>query len=670
MLDRLRSERCYSKYDGKVVGSNAELRDGGKTLRLAPTDDECVYQTTKQGEYNGVGGPSAVMFMEGATSATITIQGGSYSAVALGLVISTDFGDAPKTYGHAGSLYQPRWEGGEVRRTTDVFTINPQASLGTDPSAPRLGERIDAEGYQKFSADARGDDTNAGTNDEDSVTLPGDGILTAPGSTHTQDVHCEGNGKVAGWVDWDHNGAFEADEKSDEVACANHNATLRWTVPTDVKRSVDGEAGSLSDTFMRVRVTNDNNGDNQQPTGITTTGEVEDHKVAVRVPMLRVSKEVDNTYASNEVPGLGADQWTVTGAQGTYNASGAGDSGELKVFPRGAVRLSETSDNPEAAGYEAVGWSCEQDAGTRPGDGRGYSSTVGATEENGSATLTINKEDRVSCKVVNRARPGSLTWNKIDDLGNKIGDTSWALTGPDVPAGTVVPDCTSGTCPTGAYKDQDPAPGQFRLTGLKWGGYSITEEQAPAGFTKVDGTFAFTQIKGSALEGTLAPAQGVQDNGVVNPRVSGSVSWKKVDKDTREALGGTEWRLTGPGVPADTVIKDCEGTCPAGAYLDTDPEAGSLRVEGLSWSDDKYTLVEHKAPAGYVLDSTTTHEFNIAADALDHSFAAPFENSRTKVPGLPLTGGTGAHVFLGGGTVLAALALGAGVIRRRILKRA
>lgn len=670
VLDRMRSERCYSKYNGQLVGANAEFRDGGKTLRLMPTDEECVYQTKKQGEYNGVGGPAAVMFMEGATSATITLQGASYSAVALGLVISTDFGDAPKSYGHAGSLFQPSWEGGEVRRTTDVFTINPQASMGIDPNAPRLGQRIDAEGYQKFSDDAVGDDDNAADNDEDSLAFNPSGILTAPGSTHTEAIACEGTGKVAGWVDWDHNGTFDADEKSNEVACANHRATLRWRVPTDVQRSVDGEDGSQSGTFIRVRITNDNNGNNQQPTGLTTTGEVEDYKVAVRVPTLSVTKEVDNTYASNEVPGLSADQWTLTGNQGAYTATGAGDSGGPKVFPRGQVNLTETSNNPEAAGYEAVAWRCEQAAGTLPANGRRYSSTVGATNNSGSATLTINKEDRVKCKLVNRTKPGSLTWNKIDDLDNKIGGTTWTLTGPDVPAGTVVSDCTSGTCPTGAYKDQDPAPGQFRLTNLKWGSYSITEAQAPAGFTKVNGTFAFTQIKGSALEGTLVQVQGVKDNGVVNPRVSGSVSFKKVDKDTGQALGGSEWKLTGPGVPADTVVKDCAGTCPAGAYLDTDPKAGSLRVEGLSWSDDKYTLVEHKAPAGYVLDATTTHEFNIAANALAHTFAKPFENSKTKVPGLPLTGGTGAHVFLIGGTVLAALALVAGLIRRRTLKRA
>ena len=162
VLDTMRSDPCVSRNTGKQVTADAEVSDGGHTLRLMPSDEECVYQSG--GSYsrpNGLGGPDAVMFMEGATKATITMQGSGYSAVALGLIVATDFGDAPESYGYSGALFQPKWKGGEVSATTDAFGVQPQATMYLDQSAPRLGEHIDAEGRQIFSADARGDDDNA-----------------------------------------------------------------------------------------------------------------------------------------------------------------------------------------------------------------------------------------------------------------------------------------------------------------------------------------------------------------------------------------------------------------------------------------------------------------------------------------------------------------------------
>lgn len=777
VLDTMRSEQCISKNTGKQVTTDAEVSDAGHTLRLMPSDEECVYQSG--GSYsrpNGLGGPDAVMFMEGATKATVTIQGSGYSAVALGLIVATDFGDAPESYGHSGALFQPKWEGGEISSTTDVFGVQPQATMYLDQSAPRLGERIDAEGRQMFSADARGDDDNALFDDEDAIdtTKWDGGIRTSPGATHTEDLTCEGDGKLAGWIDWNNNGVFDDTEKSDEVPCTGNRATLTWKVPQDVNntvRSVDNEPGSKSDSYMRVRMTKDNDGNDQKPTGITATGEVEDYKVSIRVPTLQLNKSVDNSYASDEVPGLSADQWTVEGRAGDVTRSGQGTTGDPLSIPQGEVSLSETSDNPEAAGYEPGQWSCQETPGT---NGENYSSTVGESTD-GRATLTVNNQDRVTCGITNTTKPGSLTWKKLDADGTTpVAGSEWTLSGPDVPAGTRVADCV-GTCGSGAYEDQDPDPGEFSLTGLKWGTYTIEESRAPDGYASVAGTFAFTQIRGSALEGTLVPVEGVTNNGVINKRLPavswtkvsdtddgpllggsvwtwqpvdpagsavevadcaadsaadctgedkdpaegkfllnnvaagqytlteksapagyeldttvrtvtvrsdevgqtvnvgsfvnkrlvGSVSWRKADADNAAPLSGSTWTLTGPGVPAGTVVTDCgQAPCEEGAYKDQDPAAGSFKVGGLAWSDQAYALTEKDAPAGYKLDGTR-HEFTISVDALDHVFGQAFENSKTTVPVLPLTGGLGADMFLIGGAVLSILAVIAAIVRRR-----
>ena len=415
---------------------------------------------------------------------------------------------------------------------------------------------------------------------------------------------------------------------------------------------------------MRVRITNDNGGDGQRPVGVTSTGEVEDYKVSIRVPTLQLTKDVDNTYASDEVPGLEADQWTVTGTGANGTISGAGTTGDPQAVAAGQVALSERSDNPDAAGYEAGQWTCAETEGTIAETGKPYSSSVGQSTD-GAASLTVNNEDRVSCTITNTAKPGSLSWSKVDAQGAELAGSAWALTGPEVPADTVVADCAGASCPAGDYLDQDPAAGRFRLTGLKWGTYAIRETTAPAGYAAASGEFSFTQIRGSALEGTLVPAEGVAGNGVVNQPLVGSVTWTKVDADNAKPLSGSTWTLTGPGVPAGTVVNDCaQAPCPTDPFTDQDSVAGSFKVAALQWSADAYALTEKDPPAGYALDATS-HSFTISADALDYAFTASFTNSKTTVPLLPLTGGMGADAFLLTGAALGAVALVAAYVRRR-----
>ena len=370
---------------------------------------------------------------------------------------------------------------------------------------------------------------------------------------------------------------------------------------------------------------------------------------------------MDNSQASDEAPGLSVDQWTVEAQSGDVTRSGQGTTGDPQSIPQGEVKLSEKSDNPEAAGYQPGQWTCQETPGT---NGENYSSAVGDSSD-GEATLTVNNQDRVTCDITNIAQPGSLTWKKLDaDETTPIGGSEWTLSGPEVPQDTRITDCVD-TCGSGAYDDQDPEPGAFILTGLKWGTYTIQEAQAPEGYIAATGEFAFTQIKGSALEGTLVPVEGVANNGVINKRLIGSVAWKKIDADNDAPLSGSTWTLDGPGVPSGTVVTDCDrNPCEAGDYKDQDPVAGSFKVGGLNWSDQAYSLTEKEAPAGYRLDKTR-HEFTISTDALDYSFDEAFKNSKTTVPGLPLTGGLGAAIFLIGGAVLIILAVVAGIVRRR-----
>ena len=198
LLDGGRSSNCTDTRGGtgRPVTTRASFSNGNRTLRLDNTAQECVYQNG--GGYskpNGIGGPAVSMFMEGATSATITMQGSGYSAVALGLVLVTDFGDAPVSYGSASALLQPRWDGGEVtnRNGYDLFGGRLINTTRMQPTGPYLGSGTDAESQQRFSDGADGDDNDGWYgNDEDGVSIPASGIETAPGQQYTTNVRCGG----------------------------------------------------------------------------------------------------------------------------------------------------------------------------------------------------------------------------------------------------------------------------------------------------------------------------------------------------------------------------------------------------------------------------------------------------------------------------------------------
>ena len=94
------------------------------------------------------------------------MKGGGKSAIALGVMLFSDFGDAPATYGDAGALYSPGFAGGTVPAgASTVFG----ATLNT-PTQPttRLGAMVDSEATTQPSAGATSDGA-----DEDAVARSG-----------------------------------------------------------------------------------------------------------------------------------------------------------------------------------------------------------------------------------------------------------------------------------------------------------------------------------------------------------------------------------------------------------------------------------------------------------------------------------------------------------------
>ena len=107
LLESARTQGCITNsVVGKVsVSTPVGDRPG---LKLRPDDAECSAKVS-----NGYG-PSSVMLLSNMRSGYVEIHGGGRGAVALGVVSYMDYGDAPESYGVAGSTFQPAWSGGEL----------------------------------------------------------------------------------------------------------------------------------------------------------------------------------------------------------------------------------------------------------------------------------------------------------------------------------------------------------------------------------------------------------------------------------------------------------------------------------------------------------------------------------------------------------------------------
>ena len=148
------------------------------------------------------------------------------------------------------------------------------------------------------------------------------------------------------------------------------------------------------------------------------------------------------------------------------------------------------------------------------------------TIANGMATITDASGIAIAGnKILNARNTGAILWNKVSsDSENhkKLGGSEWKLTktksfGWNATTGKAeyigiaqqqaitITDCNSGSCP--APEDQkiydvDPVEGQFKLTGLEWGTYTLVESKAPDGYD-VDSTVrTFTFGPASGSDGT------------------------------------------------------------------------------------------------------------------------------------------------------------------------
>jgi hypothetical protein len=180
-------------------------------------------------------------------------------------------------------------------------------------------------------------------------------------------------------------------------------------------------------------------------------------------------------------------------ANGTITVKADGNAVSSGPIPTGAV---VTLGEQQPADTGSVTWETPKFNPASP-------VTIGCSNNGSSAVQVVNTANQ---------QLGSATWTKVDDAKtpNRLAGSSWTLTGPGVLANTVVTDCTAtDKCGKGAYDDQDPAPGAFRLNGLAWNSgsdsntkqYTLVEKTAPAGYQRDTTPHTFVISKDTVATG-------------------------------------------------------------------------------------------------------------------------------------------------------------------------
>ncbi|WP_353718813.1 CshA/CshB family fibrillar adhesin-related protein [Dyadobacter sp. 676] len=261
------------------------------------------------GQYTNGGNVAIMATRKEATSAVnplesnIVLVGAGRGAIALGIAISIDHGDAPSSYGDAENFYLATGQGGNPANTTihdeylseggsapaGSIVIAPSAGI-LDPLTPRLGtNRTDPDPAGAFSVEADGDNAaGRAPNDEDALAaIP---TLNAGSSTYSITVPYHSStvtNYITGWVDFNRDGIFTASEFASATVPPNTDgdATLTWTGINPVEGK----------SYIRLRISEYSSGDpaNDLPgtpsddrcTMVLNYGETEDYTFSIQPPL-------------------------------------------------------------------------------------------------------------------------------------------------------------------------------------------------------------------------------------------------------------------------------------------------------------------------------------------------------------------------------------------------
>lgn len=400
------------------------------------------------------------------------------------------------------------------------------------------------------------------------------------------------------------------------------------------------------------------------------------------VAQVNVNKQITDSQGKNAKPGsdwtVGASAQATSGTvtsepvKNTQQTNSQGDASWKFRFSNSSGKANLSVSELMRTGYKFASGTCEVTKldGTK--------TTTQLTGPEANPAVNIVPGDVVDCKIVNSLKPASVSVGKqmLDSNGENPQPAAGWTVGATLATGstsgvTITDPATAKTATNGKVQTpwvvhfpNDPeATGNVTVKEVMQDGYTF--KSAVCVITSDDGTRTNWPI--AADSGTLSglkPGDAAECVFTNQPQ-TGAVTWMKVDGGG-SALAGSEWELSGPGADGQQLaIEDCiEETAAECTGADKDPAAGAFKLTGLTWGE--YTLVETKAPAGYVLDETE-HRFTIGTsdDAQLIWDLGDMENEQRPALALPLTGGMGTQSFIITGSIALMAALGVVAWRRR-----
>ena len=278
-----------------------------------------------------------LVMTQGASEVGLYIASSGKQSAMLGF-FPLDEGDAPESYG-------------KVQHS--IGTVD--GVTGTKLAQPYLGT-VSPDMDENNANDWTGDDNTISADEGVDQILPdnlkgqtNDMIKldrTRPG-TYTLDVeaHTDGAAKayVYGWIDFNQNGTFDEDERSD-LATVTKDGTVRLEF-RNAKTMIDP---SVTELGTRVRIAN-NQSDIENPTGLALSGEVEDFKTQITFPPKGERKETIDVQGATQTATVAFT------AQGLYKYN-RDKNAEIDQTVAPVIIDNRTKQviNPKADGYYVI----------------------------------------------------------------------------------------------------------------------------------------------------------------------------------------------------------------------------------------------------------------------------------------------------------------------------